>query len=467
MLFIAVLAVLSVTSTKRVHAINQINILNNFANESWKSIQITFGGQTKTIEQHIVDAFNGAVWGSAIAAKINTHLNEEITKYYNSAPNDPANTPNKYNSANPTGWTNNLATDDSPRQWMRNLNLREIYRFKNLVNHPGNTNLVNNANYATDDLVKARALCGTFWIVDTTGTKMAIRAFGGMLIPGQAFGATYQVHTCMHGFSKGNDTNNIAYYFVPYGVRAEANIHTLTGDNPHYVTKKGFRVTHIHQGDGINKNITDDYFKITDPPSTINNTAMGVLYSQNDYAKVTIKNNTDNNTSLYEVLKAAHETNPIGAGITTGGVSSNLIIKLPDINADDGGLARTNPSSPFDPTTERLFVIGYNSSNAALDHATAVSATLTNDGPGNNPRRSVRDDQNTKTPPYIQIRNNEYFSSLATFPGISGGPVLRCRLHNDNGQTKKCACIGTVFGAERKFTVENQLDGFANFTNKP
>jgi hypothetical protein len=249
----------AIIPTETAYTVNQITIFNTFANESWKSdTSPNIAGVTgQTVEQHLVQAFNAAVWiPGAAATKINQQINNNVMNYY--APNGryQANNRAVNNQAvnnNPQGWVDDikrighLCADDSPRQWMDKLDLREIYRFKELV--IVNPQLVDNAKYATDDLVKARSLCGTFWEVDTNNRyPQAARAFSGMLVPGQRFTGEKQVYTCVHGFISGNSLNKIAYYFVPYGVKADGTFKKNDKDNPDFVTLKGFKVTSVDKG---------------------------------------------------------------------------------------------------------------------------------------------------------------------------------------------------------------------------
>jgi hypothetical protein len=121
---------------------------------------------------------------------------------------------------------------------------------------------------------------------------------------------------------------------------------------------------------------------------------------------------------------------------------------------------------PFNQNNdERLFVIGTATfPNSALANGLAISTNLTNNNViMQNCRRSLRNDENTRIPNNIGTRNNERYSSLASFPGISGGPILRCRL-GPNIAHKKCAIIGTNFGAERIFN-QNNMQEFRNIIN--
>jgi hypothetical protein len=218
----SLLTLSAVFSMNQLQGQNQIVLLNNFANNSWKSEIVNIQNQNDTIEDHLVREFNGAVTNLNGTFQVINNF-ADIKNYYQNTIN-PANWLALVNGVL-GGWNSILNTNDSPRKWMRNLNLREIYRFKNFIIN-GNNNLVNNANYVADDLVKARSLTGAFWRVTlnqqaNNNPILAVKAFSGMLMPGQQFiNGTYRIYTCMHGFRYGNVLNNMAYYFVPYGVQA-------------------------------------------------------------------------------------------------------------------------------------------------------------------------------------------------------------------------------------------------------
>lgn len=439
----------------------QVDLFNNFVRESWKSKKINIGGNDKTIEQHIVDAFNGSHWGPCPknGKKINTTLNEDIKKYYDGQLRDSSEANKNYNPQNPETWLNDLATDDSPRQWLKKLDLREIYRFKKYIdslrNHSSDpVDLIDNRNYNTDDLVKARALCGIFVIHDGTSVY---GYFSGMLDPGQAFGSsTYFVHTCMHGFRRGNglaDGRIITYYFVPYGVP----VNDIPGDQDN-AAQKGFKVRSIKQGGQLTSIQLDG-------AAAVAATTPATLYNQNDYAIVTIEKNNADGTSLYDILKSANNVNPIGAAIKQGEKDGNQITNLPNINEVDG--LQINTDSNFDPATEKLFIIGRAPDvSCALDNrGLAICIMLKNEALSHNENRSSENNENVQDPPHkVNINTlNESFSSLPSYPGMSGGVILRCKMSPDG--RKNCAFIGTNWGSERIFNG-NQLKGLGHFINK-
>ena len=93
----------------------------------------------------------------------------------------------------------------------------------------------------------------------------------------------------------------------------------------------------------------------------------------------------------------------------------------------------------------------------------AVATNLTNETSVNEPRRSFGDDQNTQVPTNV---GSESFSSLASYPGMSGGPVLRCQLDPAQVTHKRCQIIGTNWGADRAFDGNGVLTGFRSIANK-
>ncbi|GHT96041.1 hypothetical protein FACS1894122_14050 [Alphaproteobacteria bacterium] len=419
-------------------ATNLMAKCDEFAADSWKTKIVDLNG-TRTIEQHLVRIFNSIDWRGKTAQKINKDIPYNIRAFYYGAMSQP----------NPKNWIElleenpeeNLSVNDSPRQWMRKLNLREICRFKAFVD-----NALSVVDHHTDDLVIARSLCGIFWFVNTQ-KKTATSWFSGMLVPNQIFAdATYKVYTCMHGFDRGNyKENNIEYYFVPYGLIVEDY-----ESSDVYVAKKGLKVTRVHQGGAVDRDIEDGFFSATNPRSA-NNTSTDITYHQNDYAVATIERQTIENKSLRDILV---ET---GLGIVDG-----TSPKLPIINTD----GTVNIAAEFDSSNERLFVIGLAAyDNFADKYGFAISTTLRNEGFANTPRRSIKNDGSEKKPKYIEAIAHEYSSSLATFSGMSGGPVLRCRLNSVDANDKRCEFIGTVFGAERIFTAGT--DALAGSFNSP
>lgn len=448
-LFVSVVIMLSVISIRTVYAANQIEAFNRFTKGSWKSERIPglkiSTAPYITIEQWLINEFNTLSWEAANSQKISNSIRSNIKDYYNRV-------------HNPVGWQNDLDCNDSPRQWLKKLDLREICRFKEYIvslrNHLSDpVNLIDNSNYNTDDLVKARALCGTFVAHD--GANVCGH-FSGMLVPGQAFGsATYSVHTCMHGFGKGNRFGGrgiITYYFVPYGV----TVNDIPGHHDN-AARKGFKVTSIKQGGQLNPT----QFNVQ-----VAATAPATLYNQNDYAIVTIEKTNAGGTSLYDILKSVNNANPIGAAIVHGEISHNQITNLPNIN--EVGDLQINTGLDFDPATEKLFIIGRapNASCALDNWGLAICIMLKNEALTHNENRSSENNENVKDPPHkVNINTlNESFSSLPSYPGISGGVILRCKMSPDG--RKKCAFIGTNWGSERIFNG-SQLKGLGHFINKP
>jgi hypothetical protein len=462
----------------------QIRLFNTFSDESWKSQTVKLFNTDATIEQHLVKLFNDNQWGEVIgdASKITPAITalDTIRNYYQSYQNNPVEWISSVINRNVyvkkkflTKLTAILANDKSPRAWRGELNLMEVYRFRAFVN---NANLINNANYVTDDLVKARAISGTFWEVDTNGIQHAERSFSGMLVPEQAFNnaASYQVYTCMHGFNSGNTNDNIAYYFVPYGVEAE-----VRSNRDNYVTRRGLRVTHVRHfwpvnntpvpNDGTNTEINDVFFNL-------GNVDVARIYNQRDYAVATIEVQTAPQTALTAGVNVGGTVtlpqllNDVRDRANLGNLPE-IQINLPALNRNNGqNLDTVDNTQQFNPANERLFVIGYTSHlNADLDNTgITISTTLTNEGAVDGPRRSFENNQNVQIPSYIGSRAEEATSSLATFPGISGGAVLRCRLSSQTTD-KRCAVVGTVWGGERIFFNNNgkeRIENFGNIINK-
>ena len=420
----------------------QVTSFNDFSDQSWKSFRTEINGHDVTIEQHLVREFNAADWGpwteirDGTEVKVTNHpikrLNG-VVEYFGAA-------------ANPPNWMRDLRNNDTPRKWTRNLNLREIYRFKSWIRN-GRENLISDANFPTDDLVKARSLCGAFWKVDTSGHDNATKIFSGILVPGQPFAnASYQVYTCMHGFSFGNSTHNIAYYFVPYGVEVDSNPRSQR-----YVGHKGFKVTQVQHFRGdheVEVGINDFFFQ-----RGLESISAETLYREKDFAIATIEGETSTHTPLKDIL--------LDVGLINGATT-----QLPTINALDG-LAPVDINADFNPNEERLFSIGVASKpRADLSHGIIVAPSLTREDVLDSPLRSFGNNENEKNPVDIRSRPEERSSSVPSYPGMSGGPILRCRLDPANEANKKCAIVGTIWGAERVFSEAGRLIRFENFINR-
>lgn len=188
-----------------VYSQNQIQQFNGFAQHSWKTQRRDIGNQNHvTIEEYLVRVFKAEGWRTGVnSRKINIHIPD---------------LDNVIAIGNPTGhdWQNiryALYSNDSPREWIQKLNLREINKFRNLINN--NLELINNDNFGTDDLVKARAISGTFWQISPN--RPPVRAFSGMLVPGQAYNfPIFRVYTCMHGFQKIRHMMNFILYHMVF-----------------------------------------------------------------------------------------------------------------------------------------------------------------------------------------------------------------------------------------------------------
>ncbi|MDR3155827.1 MAG: hypothetical protein LBT90_01860 [Holosporaceae bacterium] len=326
---------------------------------------------------------------------------------------------------------------------MKELYIIELLGFQKILN--ANSNIIDNGDYKTNDLVKAMSLSGIFYRVIRKDGKFINISFSGsgMLDPGQEFVdiGSYKVHTCKHALASHKEL-----YFVPYGVAIDQ---LANDDSSNSIFAKGFLVT-THCGNSS-----------SDP------------YSQNDYLLVCIEGKTKHGSTLKNILSNAScnivKTEDKCLPKIDGTVSDN-------ISADD---------------ENRLFIIGY--PNYCANECT-LGTTLTNDGrvvPAdklprfrfdksddthyqshmwsedyklNRPLRSLQDDPDEKFP--SKLGNiNEYFSFLVSAPGMSGGPIFRCKL-GSRASDKKCSFIGTNWGAERIFNIMKELKGFRNFINK-
>ena len=408
---------------------NQIDLFNAYSKKSWQSRTVRHSkGYRLPISDAIINIFNVAIWDKGAEDKITPPISalENFSAHLES----------------------NFKLDDNPEEWLSKISFKEIMRFKNFLKH--NNTLISDDNFANDDLVKVRAMSGVFWVVDTSGAEEAEATFTGMLVPGQSFGLmTYQVLTCFHGFRRGNKTDNVAYYFVPYGVAVDAR-----PGRDNYVVNKGFKVTHVthyRRNQEMHQSIDDQYFdknsfKISDQ----------MLYSERDLAIAFVEGKTlPQGSQVHE--KTLH----------TVLLQTNLNL----FHAGDTHLPmlpyRNEPLSVgMDKTEERLFNIGLAAEpELEFSHNMIVSTSLrVGDSVGRAPRRAFISAQNVKNPDPIDSRREEGASFVASYAGMSGGPILRCKLTPDSAG-KKCVIIATLWGDGRIFDESSKIISLKSIVN--
>lgn len=431
--------------------VNQIDLFNAFAAQSWQMKKHAYSDRVdRTPEEFLVEIFNTKDWfpKAGNAEKITPSI-PDLKALQSLVPLKItfAGTKTLFNDDSPKNWgkwkvsQKKFSDDDSPEKWMDKIQYRELIRLKEfLTQYPF---LINDADFKTDDLVKARALSGIFWVVDDDGG--AEKAFSGMLVPGQAFGLTsYQVITCLHGFNAGNKSNNVSYYFVPYGVTANSRLGTKD-----YVVNKGFKVTRIthYRGKETNLSIDDPFF---------NEDSLEIqyakLYSENDFAIAMITGAVDT-ISLRDAL--------VNTGLNMVTAQDSHLFKLSgDIEFLSTGL---------NVEVSRLFTIGFAAEPAfELSNGMIISTTLKNDDVTiDAPLRSLSGDQNVKKPPNKGRKTEEAASSLAIHGGMSGGPVLQCRFDPYYYPVRrKCKIIGTNWGDGRIFDESGKVIAFRSIANK-
>ncbi|CAO5682065.1 MAG: hypothetical protein HEEMFOPI_01577 [Holosporales bacterium] len=409
---------------------NQIDIFNSFSDGSWQSKKVEHHNDyILSISDAIIRIFNNTKWN-----------NRQNTTDKIIPPIDALFPFSNY-------YDNCFELDDTPEEVLSKISFKEICRFKDFLQH--NPTLILDNNFATDDLVKARSISGIFWIVDTTGETQAQPLFSGMLIPGQSFGLmTYQVLTCFHGFRFGNAQNKTEYYFVPYGVAVDS-----LPESDNYVVNKGFKVTHIthYRSNGENHlSIDDQYFN-----ENSQSISDDICYSERDLAIAFIKGKTlplkDEGKNLHTVL-----------------LQTNLNL----FHADDIHLPVLPHKNEFlsvemNEEEERLFSIGLAAEpELALSHNMIVSTSLkTGDRVKHAPRRAFLSEQNHNPPSFISSRNEEGSCFLASFGGMSGGPILRCRLDPNNVNNKKCVVIATLWGDGRIYDDSSKIIAMKSIVN--
>lgn len=384
-------------------------IWNDIDQNSWRSARINTisGGQSssKTILELLISSF--ILDDSNIRDKIRTFLNHGHTNFV----------PQSYNF--------DYKITDNARTWQRKLSLRELFRFKNIFNI--NTNLINDHNFQNDDLIKIRSLCGTFCSKDSYGDYNPI--FTGMLVPNQTYktlnNETYDVHTCLHGFFK-EQINNI--YFIPYGLPID--------------DEYAFQVKNINIDDNgalinFSQNDLDQYSLSDNTP-----------YQTEDYCLVKINAHSENNKTLKEVMARN--------GIPNFPTQHNDQ-NLPNIQGFSGNFDLSN-NNKFN----KIFVIGRASlPEVAFKNDFVVVTNLTPSSYNDNSikkRSHINDPDSNANPTHLgPLLPGEFTFDYPTYPGMSGAPVLGCKLTNGNPVIRRCRIFGVNWGSERFFDDSNQL----------
>ncbi|GAO98959.1 hypothetical protein Cva_01629 [Caedimonas varicaedens] len=347
---------------------------------------------------------------------------------------------------------------------LRCLSVRELMSIRNEFSN--GQAMIDHAEFANDDLVKALSLCGTFTLKNATTNNAHRACFSGMLIPGKRYDGTdhvavvpngLKVHTCTHGFGIKTADNNILplnnYYFIPYGLDL--------------IDANAFQVQRVHCSvAGADNN--------NDPLSDIQrnkNPAYG--YQNSDYACAVISVTAlgvpaigGNRRTLREAF-AYRQRNSI-AGIVPGGADL-----FPNLDTNGNNLPQflgvnVNYDQIFNNTFQNH--LGWNDTHLRYysiigrpgdsrlqfnPSGFAVGINLDNTYTSN-PSQFMRVDYKVVSPLVNQIQTTGSTTvrrrkglCYPTYPGISGGIILQTY---SNANDRRCRLIGTNWGSERVFT---------------
>lgn len=348
-----------------------------------------------------------------------------------------------------------LNINDNIRSFGDNLDLIELFRFKSMFD--SNPDLINNNNFQNDDIVRARSLCGTFCSKSRNGDYNEFAT--GMLQPNQTYlqshsRSAYKVHTALHNFM-GEKLGNL--YFVPYGLPLEDEyafpVKAIMAKKEVVNKLRGMiRRNEITQDSKIEVLTQAEMDKYSENKNT--------PYNFQDYSLVSIAATSTTGKSLKEAM-------------------SEVISLIPDLPANDidtnlPNIVGSTHEYPLDEDGfNQMFAIGY----ATLPpigledyRGFVVSTNLIADLTmvSNNERRSYNDDPQANHKPTLikKLLPGEFTSDFPVYYGMSGGPVLICKLINKKNQSmRRCKLVGTIWGSERIFDNKNNLIGFKSIVS--
>ena len=257
------------------------------------------------------------------------------------------------------------------------------------------------------------------------GILTKIHLFTGMLTPGQSFieegeGRLYDVHTCLHGFY-GRRIGDI--YFVPYGLPADDRF--------------AFRVYSIYKDaaatERLERGELEEYSSSTDN-----------IYNRRDYVLAKILPTSVSGSPLRDVLDK--EEDPALPALLEFRDDFNL-----ENEAQFNKLFIIGRTSKLliTLTEEELrgFVVATNLTNFSREAAGKRRSHMNNPGANQAPE-GLGD-----------FMDGEFLSDYPTYPGLSGGPILECKLIQDGGVwQRRCRLAGVNFGSERVFQGEQFVD---------
>lgn len=436
---------------------DQEKLFDDIAKESWKQkeiVDVNDSNQSKIVSRYLIDTiqFNNNMCDSQLENKKNQRFKQIIqamaldlgtTNFWKIKRSRTFTMEDLFLGRGNSKKT--LSRHNSPRQQQFILNIREIIRFSSKfnfydLNHP-TTPMISEDNFATDDVIKAMSLSGSFCELKK---GMLEPSFSGMLLPYQDYGQDlYFVHSCLHGFA---NTDLTKLHFVPYGIEL-ANGWSPNFENSFevkYVKKEIYGITEVTQDE-------------------LNGMDQNSPYHSPDYAVALIDGHSFlNKRSLKEVLKDRQEINVF-----------NKINLFPGFPVDDSeqclpkfqGQKKRHIESfqNFESTDHQLkkyYIIGRPSDPRCQlnDSGFAVVTNLTNEIILN-PICSLNNDPDLFMPTKVGSRNEQIAINFPNIYGMSGGIVLKTFIKEENNVRLRIAHpVGTVWGSERRFENEKFVD---------
>lgn len=423
------------------------NVWEEFVNGSWRKQQI--------------NPLHSSISTMLIYSFVNQQPQEraDIIGYYELNHEDILKKIKQYDTKNKLS----LKMNDNIRSFGDKLDLIELFRFKSMLD--SNPDLINNNNFKNDDVVRARSLCGTFCSKGINGDYNEFAT--GIFQPNQNYlpmdsPRIYKVHTALHNFI-GEKLENL--YFFPYGLPLEDeyafpvkvimarkdvvnDLRLMNGDNQK-IDQSGKRGVLTQELEILTQTELDTYSKGKDTP-----------YNFQDYSLVGIAAASTTGKSLKEAM-------------------SKVIYLIPDLPANDNdtnlpNIVGSTHEYPLDEGSfNQMFAIGY----ATLPpigledyRGFVVSTNLIADLSmvSSNEKRSYKDDPEANHKPTLikKLLPGEFTSDFPVYYGMSGGPVLICKLINTNNQLmRRCKLVGTIWGSERIFDNEDKLIGFKSIVS--
>lgn len=343
-----------------------------------------------------------------------------------------------------------LKLQNTPRQQQRILNMREIFRFKDIFTRYTHKRFdcitLNYQNYHNDDVIKALSLSGTFFIFDREFNEL-FPIFSGMLIPHQQINDThYFIHSCLHGALCENLDD---LFFVPFGL-------AYTNDmNPLF--DYAFQVKSIFSDAQKNVQFSNDQIK---------NPGLDYEYSHPDYAMIEIKAQSLTQTKNLKTILNERQSSNIFE-------KENLFLgfhienNLPDFLGNHISFSQMFNEFCLKNNQTKYYLIGRpGDGRLSFDESGFVIVSNIQNDQINNIEKSDHDDPHLFMPESTQKWINQLALDIPSVPGMSGGIVLQSLFIKQNDQLQRiCRSFGTLWGSERIY-IDNKINGLYSIINK-